>query len=70
MSRFNNLDDTCRPHDTITAFSWIAKGVGFGQFVFKWNDKKERLDIDTETMSKEFIKRMLCQMVNEATDIG
>ena len=66
---FDKLEDSCMPQRTI-GFSWTAKDIGFGEFVFIWNDEKERLEMDTETMSKEFIKRMLCQMVDEATDIG
>jgi hypothetical protein len=66
---FKQLEDVCHPQTNV-GFSWSAKDIGFGEFVFIWNDKKNRLDIHTETMSKEFIKRMLCQMVDEATDIG
>ena len=65
----DTLEGDCRPQSTI-GFSWHAKGIGFGEFVFIWIAEKNRLDMDTECMSKEFIKRMLCQMVDEATDIG
>ena len=66
----NAMNDVCQPHNSITGFSWVANGTGFGQFVFKWNGKKERLELDSEMMSKDFVKQMLCQMVDEATDIS
>lgn len=43
---------------------WIEPKVGFGQFVFYSNAKGE-LFCDNELMSKEFIKRKLCQMVDD-----
>lgn len=43
--------------------NWSAKGVGFGQFYFY--NKDEKLYCSNEFMDKDFIKRVLCQMVDQ-----
>lgn len=59
---FAQLKDHCHPtHDVHV--QWTAKGIGFGEFYFYENDGK--LYCDNEAMSKDFIKRMLCQMVDD-----
>ena len=42
-----------------------AKDCGFGQLYF-YTDDEGVLHCDSETMGKEFVKRMLCQMVDDA----
>jgi hypothetical protein len=42
---------------------WTATGIGFGEFWFKVENGKTVCD--NEGMSKEFIKQMLCQMVDD-----
>jgi hypothetical protein len=41
---------------------WAAKNVGFGQF--KFYTKDDVVYCDNECMSKEFIKQVLCDMVD------
>ena len=65
------LDGTplyCRP-DSEVVFHWGKPGVGFGTATFYYSDHEfgvMKLYCDNETMSKAFIKEMLCQMVDEA----
>ena len=59
---FDAMEDSCRPMDGCT-LNWSAKGMGFGQFYFYNKDGK--LHCDNEMMSREFIKKMLCQMVDD-----
>lgn len=61
---FEKIEDNCTP-DRCTVFNWQAKSVGFGQFYFS-TEKDGTVHCDNEGMSKAFIKRMLCQMVDNA----
>lgn len=54
----------CEPNAGIT-FSWGRADTGFGQFYFYVKDKE--LYCDNEMMSKDFVKEMLCHMVDSAT---
>lgn len=74
---FNNLDDICEPVsltdeemvDGTALFSWSKKGYGFGMlyFYFKEDDNgKKVLHCDNEYMSKERVKEILCNMVDNA----
>jgi len=48
---------------------WGKPGIGFGTADFYWSDHeygKMKLYCDSETMSKDFIKEMLCQMVDDS----
>mgnify|MGYP000604239507 CR=1 FL=1 len=60
---FEKIEDSCDPTDGVT-FEWTAKGCGFGQLYF-YHNKAGKLLCSSETMSKDFIKRMLCQMVDD-----
>ena len=62
-SMFENIEDSCDIIDGVQ-MNWEAKDCGFGQFYFYHNDEGQ-LCCDSETMGKEFIKRMLCQMVDD-----
>lgn len=44
---------------------WSQPGVGFGSFYFRAKDDGF-VEISNECMSKNFIKRVLCQMVDDA----
>jgi hypothetical protein len=44
---------------------WTAKGTGFGEFTFYSVDGK--LHCQNEMMSKDFLKVMLCLIVDKAT---
>lgn len=44
--------------------SWAANYVGFGQLVFR-TDGQGRVHCDNECMSREFIKQVLCKLVDD-----
>ena len=58
---FDSCETYCEP-DGAGGYSWSKEGVGFGQFYFYKKDGK--LMCSNELMSKEFIKEMLCHMVD------
>jgi len=62
---FEKLEDRCYPNGT-TAFQWTAKGCGFGEFYFYTKEGDNTIYCDNEMMSKEFVKKMLCEMVDNA----
>ena len=41
--------------------SWQDEKLGFGRIRFSWDGIKVK--IDSENMSKEFVKRVLCEMI-------
>ena len=43
---------------------WARENIGFGELVFHY--KGDKLMCDNETMSKEFVKEVLCALVDEA----
>jgi hypothetical protein len=43
--------------------NWSAKGIGFGQLYFYTDNGL--IYCDNELMDKEFIKQVLCQMVDD-----
>jgi hypothetical protein len=51
--------------ERITA-EWTVKGIGFGQFSIDVAQSGSIKSIDSETMSKEFIKRLLCWTVDKS----
>lgn len=61
---FEGLEPRCHP-GTDVVFSWADKGVGFGEFVFYTTADDDELHCSNEAMSKDFIKKMLCQMVDD-----
>lgn len=44
---------------------WAVKGIGFGGFYFH-QDENGIIRISNECMSKDFIKKVLCMMVDKA----
>jgi hypothetical protein len=60
---FEKIEDSA---ELVNSFqlNWTAKGCGFGQFYF-YTDKDGQLCCSSETMGKEFIKRILNQMVDD-----
>ena len=60
---FEKFEDSCEPNETAT-FSWSAKGHGFGQVYFYVDKKDGYVHCNNEIMSREFIKEMLCIMVD------
>lgn len=69
----DSMEDSCCPvvyteegiESSSATFAWSAKGIGFGSFVFY--EKDGELRCENECMGKEFIKKLLCNMVDEAT---
>jgi len=59
---FDSCETYCEP-DGHGGYNWSKEGCGFGQFYFYTKDNK--LMCSNELMSKEFIKEMLCLMVDE-----
>ena len=55
-------DTHCEPLGN-NGFNWGAEGIGFGQLYFYTKD--DVVYCDNELMSKEFIKKVLCNMVDE-----
>ena len=64
----SQFPDSCGPasndEESHVTVAWSAKDIGFGEFVFYYKDGKLRCD--NEAMNKDFIKKMLCQMVDDA----
>jgi hypothetical protein len=56
--------DYCSPLNN-AGFQWGAAGVGFGQLYFYTGDDGV-VYCDNEMMSKDFVKKILCQMVDDA----
>lgn len=54
-----NNDTQARPRAT---FQWSWPGIGFGEFCFYV--RRGKIYCDNEMMSKEDIKKLLCQMVD------
>ena len=61
---FDKFDDVCRPIGSVT-FNWEAKGVGFGQMEFHVGEDGY-VHCYNEIMGREFLKKMLCQMIDNA----
>jgi len=59
---FDTCEDWCEP-DGHGGYNWSACGVGFGQFYFYIKDDK--IMCSNEQKDKEFIKKMLCKMVDD-----
>lgn len=60
----NKIAIECTPLAITTGFSWTKEGFGFGQMVFVYDEKTGKLHCDNEMMSKDFLKEMLCAMVD------
>ena len=59
------LDDwNLSPRFRIT-IGWIAN-IGFGQTDIQYDLKEKSFYIDSELMSREFVKAVLCKMVDDA----
>jgi len=62
---YANLEKTDR--DWQFTLQWGAKGIGLGAFTFFFKDDK--LMCDNECMSKAFVKKALCAMVDNCESI-
>lgn len=61
---FSQLKNEVGIYDPFTV-TWAMKDVGVGTFSF-W-EKDGKVYCDNEGMSKEFIKKVLCEMVDQST---
>lgn len=57
------MNDSCVPHGAF-GLNWTAKGIGFGQMYFRVDTKDGYVHCSNEYMGREFLKRMLCAMVD------
>jgi len=64
-----SVQSRCCPIKSIE-FIWAQSGIGFGRFVFSTENENGICKIDNEGMSKDFIKQMLCKMVDDAELTG
>jgi hypothetical protein len=48
--------------------NWSVKGVGFGGLVMSFNEAGECTHIESETMSRDFVKRVLGALVDQAKE--
>ena len=60
---FDSFDDCCTPTG-MASFEWSAKGCGFGGMYFYFDEKDSYVHCENEIMGREFLKRMLCNMVD------
>lgn len=60
---FDSFDTSCSPNGFAT-FSWTDKGTGFGGMYFYVDEKDGYVHCENEIMGREFLKRMLCSMVD------
>lgn len=62
-----NFLDGCKNkvslHDKFS-IDWSVASVGFGQLYF-YTDENGTIHCESETMGKEFIKMVLCRMVDD-----
>lgn len=64
LEAFGRFKDSCEPTDGVQ-FSWMAKDIGFGSMYFYISEKDGMVHCNNEYMSKDFLKRMLCKMVDD-----
>ena len=63
VQRFmDSCTNSCEPAGYV-AFQWSMKGIGFGSVGFYTKDGK--VHCDNEMMSKQFVKEILCNMVDD-----
>jgi hypothetical protein len=60
---FDSFEDSCEPGGT-AHFRWSAKGCGFGEMYFYLDKSDGYVHCDNELMGREFLKEMLCKMVD------
>lgn len=61
---FDKCETSVELHNAFT-IDWSVKGMGFGQFFFRPSEDG-KVHISNECCSKEFIKKVLYMMVDEA----
>jgi len=59
---FESCEDNCEPSGYVN-FQWSMKGMGFGSVGFY--EKNGKVHCNNELMSKQFVKDILCKMVDD-----
>jgi len=59
---FDQLENFVDLNQGPITISWTAKDVGWGQFTFTQQD--DQIYCSNEGMSKDFIKKVLCDMID------
>jgi hypothetical protein len=60
---FYGMNELCEPI-TGANFQWTSNGIGFGQMHFYLSKEDGYVHCDNEIMSRSFLKKMLCHMVD------
>ena len=55
------------PENIGFTLNWSKDGVGFGQLSIRQMLEDNSIEIDSECMGKEFVKEILCALVDNAT---
>src|SRR5271166_690600 len=58
------MPESCDPHSPRVGFDWSSKSIGFGQMYFYVDKADGYVHCDNEGMGREFLKEMLCKMVD------
>jgi len=58
------MSDICTELHNGFGISWSDPEKGFGQFAFYFGNGGEKVICSNELMSKEYIKKVLCAMVD------
>ncbi len=64
------LAEDGKPKATSLTIGWSVDGIGFGQMVLNIDEKGNVASIDSETMSREFVKRVLAALVDQAKEVS
>ena len=59
-------EDNIAPQREVVGFSWSKNRVGFGEFIFYTDPETGKIKCNSEMMGKEFVKEMLCLMVDKS----
>jgi len=64
---FNDMEDSQNINGNGSIYvSWVRKGKGFGEFYLSIDKDSGKLYLDDEIMGKDFVKKVLCALVDEA----
>jgi len=67
--KFEFTDIKFFEHERGCRLYWNEPSLGFGQVDISYN-KYNQLFIDSECMSKDFVKALLCKLVDDCKDFG
>ena len=64
--KFDSIIKSKREEKEAFSINWHSDDLGFGQVTFDYDINENKLHIDSECMSKEFVKELLCRMVDNS----